>query len=130
MLSEQTMNILDLAIRVGLYGLAYFFFWIALISPLVIWKKYEIFRDKKKVEAERIIVKMNKKDTDGEVIPEELKTPPSLVPEEQDTIGSFKPIEVENKTPGVLELRKIAKERGIKGFSRMSKEELLTKCGY
>ena len=122
------MKVLDIAIRVGLYGLAYFFIWIALISPLVIWKKYEIFRDKKKVEAERIIVKMNKKNADGEVLPEEIKNPPSLVPEEQETIGGLKPEAKE--IPSVIELRRIAKERGIKGFSRMTKEDLLTKCGY
>ena len=128
MLSPETLKVLDLAIRVAMYGLAYFFLWIALISPLVIWKKYEIFRDKKKVEAERILVKMNKKNEDGEVIQEEKKNPPSIVPEEQDHIGEFQPVAAE--IPSVIELRKIAKEKGVKGFSRMSKEELLTKCGY
>lgn len=47
-MSDETMKVLDIAIRIALYGLAYFFIWIALISPLVIWKKYEIFRDKKR----------------------------------------------------------------------------------
>lgn len=71
---------------------------------------------------------MNKKNEDGEVLQEEKKNPPSIVAEEQDHIGDFQPVAAE--IPSVIELRKIAREKGIKGFSRMSKEELLTKCGY
>jgi hypothetical protein len=128
MLSPETLKVLDLAIRVAMYGLAYFFLWLGLISPLVIWKKYEIFRDKKKVEAARIIVKMNKTNEDGEVIAEERKNPPTIIPEEQDHIGNYEPAAKE--IPSVIELRKLAKERGLKGFSRMPKDELATKLGY
>jgi hypothetical protein len=128
MLTPETLKVIDLAIRVAMYGVAYFFLWLGLISPLVIWKKYEIFRDKKKVEAARIIVKMNKTNEDGEVIPEEKKNPPTVIPEEQDHIGNFEPAAKE--IPSVIELRKLAKERGLKGFSRMRKDELAKKLGF
>jgi hypothetical protein len=128
MLTPETLKAIDIFIRVFIYGLTYFSVWLGLMSPLVIWKKYEIFRDKKKVEAERIIVKMNKKNEDGEVIAEEKQNPPSIVPEEQDHIGNYEPAAKE--IPSVIELRKLAKERGLKGFSRMPKDELATKLGF
>jgi predicted transcriptional regulator len=145
-MSDETLKVLDLLIRVLLYATIYFIAFAALLSPLPLWNKYVKTRDKEKKEAERIIVKMNDKkeknlkeisnqvdrintlDQQIEIrekklaeLKYELDEPIQEIPE--DAEEETQEIDYENLK--VIELREIGKKRGIKGATRMKKAQLV-----
>ena len=134
-MSDQTMALLDLLVQVALYGIIYFTGFMFFISPLVIWHKFKLWRDKELKEAERIIIKMNENDKIVklekaiELINEKLnnddKQPEVLIDAEIDAQEKLKNEVIINKGMTVDELRKIAAKRGLKGYSKMKKQKLL-----
>lgn len=144
-MSPETLKVLDMVIRVALYGAIYFVAWVAFLSPLPLWNKYKKNRDKEKKEAERIIVKMNediKKDTASISVLKEIlaeldkklaakkKELESLDPDDSNQDKQDQADDSNKLTITVNELRLEAKEKRIKGFSRMNREKLLQVLGY
>ncbi len=145
------LQALDFFIMILMYALAYLTFWLAIMLPVPIWAKIKKMTDQEKKKAERIIVKMNddikkgdeyisaidkmikqREDRLKELEEREAELNKSNVEssEEVDKEAETVPLEkVENKEWSAIELRDLAKKRGIKNFSRMKKKELLKKLG-
>ena len=144
-MSPETLKVLDLLVRVLFYGAIYFVAWIAILSPLPLWNKYKKNRDKEKKETERIIVKMAddiKKDADRiATLNKTITDLDKQIAEKKEQLEQLASEQAANEVPEaeivdehpeitVAQLRITAKEKGIKGFSRMSKEKLLKTLGY
>jgi hypothetical protein len=136
--SAETLHLFDLVLRVIAFGLMWFCGWVGLFSVLVAWNRYKKGRDKVKREAERKIVKLNEdiaKDTQSiTVLKDEIEKLTILrdaraneIKEMGNHAASIAEITSDDspKTLTVKELRVLAKEHGIKGFSRMKKQRLL-----
>lgn len=146
MLSEQTLAVIDGLIRVLFYTLYVAGPIMILIILMYQYEKYKKWKDKEAREAERIIVKRNeevvetnKAITALEAKKAELKLAVEAyevkLSEQRAELGD-EPItddemikQVDNKLT-IKELHALAKERGIKGFSRMKKEDLITALSH
>lgn len=149
-MSDTTRQVLDIAYRVLFYTL-----WIAipiivLIILMYAYEKYKKWKDADRKEAERIIVKMNEdviKTTETinvlKPIETELRATIATLQEkvkelkqetsETEKIAQSEPLDapqvIKTKKPSIKELHKLAKERKIKGFSRMKQDELIKILG-
>lgn len=149
-MSDTTRQVLDIAYRVLFYTL-----WIAipiivLIILMYAYEKYKKWKDADRKEAERIIVKMNedivKSGTTINVLQSretELKLAVDALEaclkelkkesgenssEEASDDAKNQVTKVDSKTT-IKDLHALAKERKIKGFSRMKKEDLIKILG-
>ena len=142
MITEPTRQAIDLFVRI-------LFFSGFVAGPIMIlillmyqYEKYKKWKDKETKEAERIIVKMNEdlvktgvtvtaltaKETELklsvaslEARQKELKAEAGEAVTENDSDDS--PVHTEGLT--IKELHALARERKVKGFSRMKKEDLM-----
>lgn len=143
-LNPQTEGFINLTLQVLLGSL-----WIAipilmLLSLMYIYRRYKKWSDKEIREAERIIVKRNQEITDAAntinvLTPKltelkleveqyeakllELKVQAGENPEE----ASKEPQDTINYKMTIKELQALAKDRNIKGYTRMSKAKLIDK---
>jgi len=141
-LNETTVNIINLTIQVLLVSL-----WVAIpVTMLLVlmyaYKHYKKWENKEVKEAERIIVKKNNdiNKASGTVtllsakIDELQKDVEALTAKKQalqlevgdnpDTEDTAEP-EIDLEALSIKELQAIAKEQGVKGFSRMKKAKLI-----
>jgi septal ring factor EnvC (AmiA/AmiB activator) len=138
---QQALNIL---INVILYSLAVAAPLIMLIIVMYQYEKYSKWRAKEQKEADRIIVKMNEDIVNTSKTINHLKDQEAALEKKikeyeerkvllQDEIGVVEKATPEESKPldqmNIKELHAVARERGIKGFSRMSKDELLKALG-
>lgn len=149
-MSDTTRQVLDIAYRVLFYTL-----WIAipiivLIILMYAYEKYKKWKDADRKEAERIIVKMNEdivksgttinvlqsRETELKLAVDALEARLKELKKEageDDLVEQFekfvKDQTLPNKQPTIKDLHALAKERKIKGFSRMKKEDLIKILG-
>jgi cell division protein FtsB len=138
---QQALNIF---INVILYSLAIATPLIILIIVMYQYEKYTKWRAKEQKDADRIIVKMNEdivntsksinhlKETEAalekkikEYEEQKLLLQEELNIDDNAVIEESKPLDQMN----IKELHAVAKTRGIKGFSRMAKDQLLKALG-
>lgn len=149
-MSDTTRQVLDIAYRVLFYTL-----WIAipiivLIILMYAYEKYKKWKDADRKEAERIIVKMNEdivksgttinvlqsRETELKLAVDALEARLKELKKESGENSSEEASDdaknrvtmVDNKTT-IKDLHALAKERKIKGFSRMKKEDLIKILG-
>lgn len=149
-MSEATKNALDIVYRVLFVSLWFAVPVVILIVLMYGYERYKKWKDAEKKEAERIIVKMNEdviKTTETinvlKPIETELRANISKLEDKLKELkkeaGEPEPVapsqDIEEtpkepvKQPTIKELHQLAKERKIKGFSRMKKEDLIKILG-
>jgi hypothetical protein len=149
-MSDAARLALDIAYRVLFTSLWFAIPIVMLILLMYGYEKYKKWKDAEKKEAERIIVKMNEDvikttETINVLKPietelratiatlqekvKELKQEAGETEEIQQSEPSDAPEEIKTKKPSIKELHKLAKERKIKGFSRMKQDELIKILG-
>jgi|GEM_PF-3476186 len=149
-MSDTTRQVLDIAYRVLFYTL-----WIAipiivLIILMYAYEKYKKWKDADRKEAERIIVKMNEdivksgttinvlqsRETELKLAVDALEARLKELKKESGENSSDDASDdtnahaamIDSKTT-IKDLHALAKERKIKGFSRMKKEDLIKILG-
>ncbi len=149
-MSEATKNALDIVYRVLFVSLWFAVPVVILIVLMYGYERYKKWKDAEKKEAERIIVKMNEdviKTTETINVLKPIETElRANISKLEDKLKELKkeagepepaaiPQDVEEtpkepvKQPTIKELHQLAKERKIKGFSRMKKEDLIKILG-
>lgn len=149
-MSDAARNALDIVYQVLFISLAVAIPIVVLILLMYAYEKYKKWKDVEKKEAERIIVKMNEdvikttetinvlKPIETELratiskLEEKLKDLKKEAGEEEPGLQSSDVINESSepiKEPNIKELHALAKERKIKGFSRMKKEDLIKILG-
>lgn len=149
-MSDAARNALDIAYRVLFTTLWFAIPIVVLILLMYGYEKYKKWKDVEKKEAERIIVKMNEEviksqETINVLKPIETELRASIATLEEKVkalkkeAGEPEPVAspaedkttpaVTNKKPSIKELHALAKERKIKGFSRMKQDELIKILG-
>lgn len=149
-MSDAARNALDIVYQVLFISLAVAIPIVVLILLMYAYEKYKKWKDAEKKEAERIIVKMNEdvikttetinvlKPIETELratiskLEEKLKDLKKEAGEEEPGLQSSDVINESSepiKEPNIKELHALAKERKIKGFSRMKKEDLIKILG-
>ncbi|HOI86142.1 MAG TPA: Rho termination factor N-terminal domain-containing protein [Acholeplasmataceae bacterium] len=149
-MSDTTRQVLDIAYRVLFYTL-----WIAipiivLIILMYAYEKYKKWKDADRKEAERIIVKMNedivKSGTTINVLQsretelklavdalearlKELKKESGENSSDEASDDAKNQATITDSKTTIKDLHALAKERKIKGFSRMKKEDLIKILG-
>lgn len=149
-MSDTTRQVLDIAYRVLFYTL-----WIAipiivLIILMYAYEKYKKWKDVDRKEAERIIVKMNedivKSGTTINVLQsretelklavdalearlKELKKESGENSSDEASDDAKNQATITDSKTTIKDLHALAKERKIKGFSRMKKEDLIKILG-
>ena len=149
-MSDAARNALDIAYRVLFTSLWFAIPIIVLILLMYGYEKYKKWKDADRKEAERIIVKMNEdiiksQETINVLKPIETELRASITtleekvkalkkevgePEVVDPLADkdFEVVQA-NKKPSIKELHALARERKIKGFSRMKQDELIKILG-
>lgn len=145
-MSETARVALDLLIRIIIYSGYVAAPIIILILVMYQYEKYKKWKDKETRDAERIIVKMNddivktgstinlltSRETELKLSCESYET---RIKELKVQAGEQPTAESEEVKPAISEvlnikqLQALARERHIKGFSRMSKDDLIKKLG-
>lgn len=149
-MSEATKNALDIVYRVLFISLWFAVPVVILIVLMYGYERYKKWKDIEKKEAERIIVKMNEdviKTTETinvlKPIETELRANISKLEDklkelkkeagEPEAVALSQDVEETPKEsvkqPTIKELHQLAKERKVKGFSRMKKEDLIKILG-
>lgn len=148
-MSDAARNALDIAYRVLFTSL-----WLAIPIVMLIllmygYERYKKWKDADRKEAERIIVKMNEdviktQETINVLKPIEtelratIATLQEKVNELKNESSESEHVEsstetttttAANKKPSIKELHQLARERKIKGFSRMKQDELIKILG-
>jgi hypothetical protein len=150
-MSEQAFIWLDRLMIVIMISVAWFIIWVAFLSPLVLWVKYKRWARKDIPKAERHIAKMNKElDATEKVMPHNPKDdelnitipdnqqatekiifdnqPKELMINDEEKpliIKTEDKVKIDYKSKNIIELKMIAKEHHIRGYSRMKKSKLI-----
>lgn len=144
--SDTAYEILKVVLMLGL---AWFGLWVSIMGVVAFWKKV-VKIDKVKADHERLIIKRaetakelldleEKKNTIQEEIiklqadalaikPVEEKAEEITLPDNEEIESEVvveEPVKVDYDKMTTVELRQLAKARNVKGFSRMSKAELI-----
>jgi len=145
-MSETTRQALDILIRILIYSGFVAVPIMVLMFLMYRYEKYKRWKDKDQKEAERILVKRHEdieksaqainvletKETelklDIELLEQKKKELLAEIHEDQEDPSADETKSASDVT--IKELHKLAKEKGIKGFSRMSKATLLQRLGY
>lgn len=145
-MTETTRAALDLLIRITFYTGYVAVPIIMLILVMYQYEKYKKWKDKETKDAERIIVKMNDdivktgvtvniltaKETELKL---SVQAYEARLKELKEQSGETIPAIEDEKKPDasdaltIKQLQALGRERKIKGFSRMSKDELIKKLG-
>ena len=149
-MSDAARNALDIAYRVLFTSLWFAIPIVMLILLMYGYERYKKWKDADRKEAERIIVKMNEdviktNETINTLKPIETELRASIAMledklknlkkethemEQESTSDEANNEKTESiKQPTIKELHELAKERKIKGFSRMKKEDLIKILG-
>lgn len=146
MISDTTRLVIDLFIRIVFYSGFVAGPIMILILLMYQYEKYKKWKDKEIKEAERIIVKKNEQIVETSVAINQLEGKKAELVLAVDSLEArLKEMKIEsgdvtstedetaNKTISdkltIKELHALARERKVKGFSRMKKEELLKILG-
>lgn len=145
MVDAGTYQAINVLMQVLIWSLAFATPIIVIIIMLYQYDKYKKHRDKEKVEAERIIVKMNKdiiettksinllkpQETELKLAIESMRAEHDQLQKELAEIKGVEDVDSELEETidvthlSVKELHGLAKERKIRGYSRMPKAKLI-----
>lgn len=145
MVDAGTYQAINVLLQVLIWSLSFATPIIVIIIMLYQYDKYKKHRDKEKVEAERIIVKMNKdiiettksinllkpQETELKLAIESMRAEHDQLQKELAEIKGVEDIDLEHEEAidvtnlSVKELHGLAKERKIRGYSRMPKAKLI-----
>jgi len=144
-MTEATRNVLDIFIRIIFYSGYVAAPIMVLILVMYQYEKYKKWKDKEKKDAERIIVKMNEdivktgvavnvlsnRETElklsCEAYEARLKALKTESGEDVEKVVVEETLSTE--VLNIKQLQALARERGVKGFSRMKKKDLMKILG-